>query len=142
MEERLQPIETRGNGLETSCVAVAFRVPLNETDTLSKNEELSTSDPLTNTILKNENLSSHDLFTRLFEKDIVSILEKHFRSTDLIVFIGQSRFADLVRCSSTVAFPMRGANARGQQSVPIDEISKEMPNRIALASNVDRFHHA
>ena len=37
---------------------------------------------------------------------------------------------------------MRRTDARRQQTVPIDEISKQMSNRIAFPTDANRFHHA
>ena len=99
-------------------------------------------------LLQGQDAIGENLLSGLFEKSIVLIFEKDFMFADLIVLSGEGDFADLhcdgaliTTITARLGLLVQAFECWRDGSIPMDEFVEIVPNGIADATNVDRFHH-
>jgi len=131
--------------LTHSSVIPPLQIPppvrLDHQRALARLQKLSSLRPPTNTLLQHENLPGQRLLPQLLQIHVLGIFKEHFSFTQLVVSSTQHGLADPSRRSATVLF-VRGLNTIDKEAVTIDKVAVGVADRVAGASNPDRFHHA
>lgn len=139
-DQRLQPHVPHPHPLVPLPLNVSLPVLLYGHGGSPEAQEPPAIDPPSDGPLQNQNLLCEDSVALLLQKQVVSVFEKHFVVSQLVVGAAEHGRTDFGGCRPTLGAVSRG-NPGDQESVPLDELAEAVPDRVAGSPDSYRLHH-